>query len=64
MNTAIIGRAKDWDFAIPINRAQIANQLIASGKVAHLVGNSDGNTHTRYQRNLNRDSDGRACASI
>jgi Do/DeqQ family serine protease len=36
MNTAIIGGAQGLGFAIPINTArQIANQLIASGKVDH-----------------------------
>jgi S1-C subfamily serine protease len=36
MNTAIIGRAQGLGFAIPINRAQqVANQLIATGKVSH-----------------------------
>jgi len=36
MNTAIIGRAQGLGFAIPINRAQqIANALIANGKVDH-----------------------------
>jgi len=35
MNTAIIGGAQGLGFVAPINRAQIANQLIASGKVAH-----------------------------
>jgi Do/DeqQ family serine protease len=36
MNTAIIGGAQGLGFAIPINTAQnIANQLIATGKVAH-----------------------------
>ncbi len=36
MNTAIIGRAQGLGFAIPINRAtEIANQLVAKGKVEH-----------------------------
>ena len=36
MNTAIIGRAQGLGFAIPINRAtEIANQLVAEGKVTH-----------------------------
>lgn len=36
MNTAIIGGAQGLGFAIPINRAQeIANQLVAKGKVDH-----------------------------
>lgn len=36
MNTAIIGGAQGLGFAIPINRAQeIANQLVAKGKVNH-----------------------------
>ncbi|HEY9845743.1 MAG TPA: trypsin-like peptidase domain-containing protein, partial [Candidatus Caenarcaniphilales bacterium] len=36
MNTAIIGGAQGLGFAIPINRAQeVANELIAKGKVEH-----------------------------
>jgi S1-C subfamily serine protease len=36
INTAIIGGAQGLGFAIPINRAQqIANQLVADGRVAH-----------------------------
>lgn len=36
MNTAIIGGAQGLGFAIPINRAQeVANELVADGKVEH-----------------------------
>ena len=60
MNTAIIGGAQGLGFAIPINRAQqIANQLIASGKVAHpYLGIQMATLTPDIKETLNRDSDG------
>ena len=57
INTAIIGRAQGLGFAIPINRAQeIANQLIASGKVAHpYLGVQMATLTPTIKENLNRD---------
>ena len=57
INTAIIGRAQGLGFAIPINRAQaIANQLIASGKVAHpYLGVQMATLTPTIRENLNRD---------
>lgn len=58
MNTAIIGRAQGLGFAIPINRAQqIANQLIADGKVDHPYLGIQMTTLTPdIKESLNRDS--------
>jgi S1-C subfamily serine protease len=60
MNTAIIGGAQGLGFAIPINRAQqIANQLIASGKVAHpYLGIQMATLTPDIKETLNSDSDG------
>lgn len=60
MNTAIIGGAQGLGFAIPINRAQqIANQLIASGKVTHpYLGIQMATLTPDIKETLNRDSDG------
>ena len=59
MNTAIIGRAQGLGFAIPINKAQqIANQLIAQGKVEHpYLGIQMATLTPDIRENLNRDSD-------
>ncbi len=57
MNTAIIGRAQGLGFAIPINRAQeIANQLIAEGKVDHpYLGIQMATLTPDIKETLNRD---------
>ncbi|WP_250122179.1 HhoA/HhoB/HtrA family serine endopeptidase [Chroococcidiopsis sp. CCMEE 29] len=61
MNTAIIGGAQGLGFAIPINRAQqIANQLIAEGRVTHPYLGVQMTTLTPDLREtLSRDSNGR-----
>lgn len=60
MNTAIIGRAQGLGFAIPINRAtEIANQLVAKGKVEHPYLGIQMTTLTPdITEALNRDSNG------
>ncbi len=58
MNTAIIGGAQGLGFAIPINRAQeIANQLIADGRVEHpYLGVQMATLTPTLRENLNQDS--------
>ena len=57
MNTAIIGRAQGLGFAIPINRAiQIADQLVADGKVDHpYLGIQMATLTPAIKESLNRD---------
>jgi S1-C subfamily serine protease len=59
MNTAIIGGAQGLGFAIPINRAQqVANQLIASGKVDHpYIGVQMTNLTAATKAALNQDTE-------
>lgn len=59
MNTAIIGRAQGLGFAIPINRAQqLANQLIAKGKVDHpYLGVQMATLTPAIKERLNSDAD-------
>ena len=59
MNTAIIGGAQGLGFAIPINRAQqVANQLIASGKVDHpYIGVQMTNLTAATKAALNQDAE-------
>lgn len=58
INTAIIGGAQGLGFAIPINRAQeIANQLIAEGRVEHpYLGIQMATLTPDIKETLNRDS--------
>ncbi len=60
MNTAIIGGAQGLGFAIPINAAQdIANQLIATGRVEHAyVGIQMANVTPALKSELSRRSNG------
>jgi S1-C subfamily serine protease len=57
MNTAIIGGAQGLGFAIPIKTAQqIANQLIATGKVEHAyLGIRMANLTPELKQEINRD---------
>ena len=61
MNTAIIGGAQGLGFAIPINRAQqIAEQLVATGKVDHPYLGIQMTTLTpEISETLSRESNGR-----
>ena len=60
MNTAIIGGAQGLGFAIPINRAtEVANQLVAKGKVEHpYLGIQMATLTPDLKETLNRDSGG------
>lgn len=60
MNTAIIGGAQGLGFAIPINRAQeIANQLIADGRVEHpYLGVQMATLTPTLRETLNQQSNG------